>query len=358
MQPGPFRDSVRCHFNLPQIPTDHAGLITSEAAGCQLAICATCKDKRRDSKDPRAREIDPTGDHASSGCHPCSGPRYRLHNGVRDVLRDFAIEAGLQATNEPATSSLLLDDFNDEQCRLMFPKEQTRETKRLAERAGVLAIEIADLEDRIDVTRETNAKRFKLRELQLKLSDNVQGRRIDLHIVDSASQDSRWIDVAGVHPTCATYRKKTIKFVRKLQEAELRAEETMTANPMAKISVALIESTEGRKETTYSLLTALADNQKRLRRRQGEHKFVPAVFTHNGELSPKLFDLVEWLSLHYKTHSASLDFTHGRAAKQLSAEFRTRLKDALQTAIANGYGAMLRAAGLPKPRGVRGNLQR
>jgi hypothetical protein len=347
----PFRNYMRFMFNLPVLPSDPNDTHVSDTSGCQVNTCYGCKSTHRLKKTAGAYEIDPTGDHASSGCPAAHKARYRSHNGIALTLRNFAREAGLEANTEPPTASLLLDEFSDEECRLMFPKNANAATKQLAAEAGKLALEIKAL----TYDGQTSKAKFRSQELlqlRRRLSDKVQGRRIDVHMLNPTSHDSRWVDVSGIHPSCKTYRVASCNFVKALDDAEIAASSHGVPNTMTKTCSPRIASAAKAKHATYKLITTLADRQLELGQRSGAHDFIPAIHSHEGELSSAFFNLIEWLTTQYALHTKSLGLTHGYSTKFLTAVYRGRLKDAIFVAIANGFGAMLGAAGLPTPVGA------
>ena len=81
-------------------------------------------------------------------------------------------------------------------------------------------------------------------------------------------------------------------------------------------------------------------------------KLVPGIITHLGELGPDMINLVETI-----TGAAGKAFRKGLMSRGLSrskyyATFRTRMKDALLAANAEGFGQALLAAGIPIARWV------
>jgi hypothetical protein len=340
---------MRFMFNLPPLPTTDVETIISETSGCQVNICHSCKSSKRLEATPGVFELDPTGDHASSGCPAGHGARYRSHNGISRILRKFAREAGLDAEIEPPTADLLLNHFSDNECRLMFPKQTDTKTKLLAAKAAELALDIKDDSDH-DLAA---TKRQQLNALQRELSDKVQGRRIDVAMTNPSTGDCRWVDVSGVHPTSKTYRTATGRFVTRLLDADRAATDKGLPNKMTREPSPRVISASKDKHATYALLTSLADHQRQLNKRSGDHEFIPAVHTHEGELAPAFFNLIEWITGQYGLHTKTLGLTHGFATRHLTAIFRGRLKDAVFASIASGFGTMLGASGLPMPRRPR-----
>jgi hypothetical protein len=70
----------------------------------------------------------------------------------------LAREIGLEATSEPPTTNLLLNEFTDEQCRLMFPKNPNKATNKTAGEANQLVLRIRDCKKDRDAAGARRAK--------------------------------------------------------------------------------------------------------------------------------------------------------------------------------------------------------
>ena len=92
----------------------------------------------------------------------------------------------------------------------------------------------------------------------------------------------------------------------------------------------------------------IANRQLDAGKRERRPVLLPAIITHMGELGPGFITLIEELTAcagrQYRPNTA---LTCGRSRAQTTAAFRTRLKDALMAANAEGFGKALMAAGTP-----------
>ena len=124
-----------------------------------------------------------------------------------------AKEAGLNCKLEPDTSSLLLDDFSQENCKRMFPKQAS---KLYSERvnAVVNAVELisspsctfSDAEKRSYVQVRIDA-------LPVIPKEDAVGLRIDLELEDPATGETKWVDATVVHTAAESYREREFKAV-------------------------------------------------------------------------------------------------------------------------------------------------
>jgi hypothetical protein len=74
--------------------------------------------------------LDCNANHASSGCPATQRPRLQEHNAIVRTIATFAEEAGLQTKREPDTLSLLLNEFSPENCRRLFPKSSSSQSRQ------------------------------------------------------------------------------------------------------------------------------------------------------------------------------------------------------------------------------------
>jgi hypothetical protein len=341
----PFVRFARYIFGLPNLLMDPSDATKSDHSLCLVGRCLSCLHKHP-GREKHRYELDPTGDHASSGCSTVMGTRYLNHNGISKMLGKFGIEAGLEVDLEPPTSAVLEGAFTDEECRMLFPKNGNKGAKQLAKKAAIVALEIQDAEWRSDAPKAAQGRQHLLR-LRRDLADSTQGRRIDIYMRDPLSRDSKFVDVAGVHPTAHSYIKATAKFARKIVQAEVEAKESGGVSEMVGEVSPRILAVELSKHRTYGLLGSIADHQKRLGTRQGSHEFVPAICTHYGELGSPFFNLIEWMTGQYKRHCRGVVRADGRAERFVTADYRRRLKDAIFARIATGFGGMLDSVGIP-----------
>ena len=84
-------------------------------------------------------------------------------------------------------------------------------------------------------------------------------------------------------------------------------------------------------------------------------KFTVAGFTHRGEAAPGLFELVERICYARKQLAIREQTITGIEGVRAAADFRTRFKDSLWTALALGWSRQMTAAGFSIGRGSRGS---
>ena len=95
-------------------------------------------------------------------------------------------------------------------------------------------------------------------------------------------------------------------------------------------------------------MTELSALQCAKRMRVGQPKFMACIVSHEGEMSPDVFGLIEQMAKRVKKQ-VSTDFISGYPPEQVSAEFRRRAKDRIATVVASGIGRAFCSVGLPTP---------
>ena len=95
-------------------------------------------------------------------------------------------------------------------------------------------------------------------------------------------------------------------------------------------------------------MLAIADKQRRNGTRKKAPIFFAPVMSHTGEFSKDLFKLVNLLAARAKERCVKVPSLDGIPPERVSAEFRTRLKDALAACNARGVADALNDAGIPK----------
>ena len=267
------------------------------------------------------KPIDATGDHAAA-CPTTRGAIYRVHNRIRNYLGREAQRLQLDTQVEPQTASLLLQQFSPEQCRAMFPKNSTRNTRSHAKLVADALDEIPHLP-----AEQRDAATRKLTKLIEQTPANETGLRIDLAIGDA------WIDVGVTHPTKQSTRDKTIRF--------LTAE---AHSPQNELETPPVADYGKKKHDKYQPLINRARLQKQQRKRKTEPTFYAAIFSHLGEFSTQALRLIESLALRTRTLTqAGCQITHTQIPTRASAEHRNQLKDAIVATLVEGYGHVLEA---------------
>ena len=102
------------------------------------------------------------------------------------------------------------------------------------------------------------------------------------------------------------------------------------------------------KKKKYAPLVVVATHQVTNGYRAAVPVLIPCIFSHAGEMSPESLRVIELITRDYKHMSSLLYFEDGVSLKRRTAAFRTRFKDALMVANANGFGSTLAHAGTPR----------
>jgi hypothetical protein len=130
-----------------------------------------------------------------------------------------------------------------------------------------------------------------------------------------------------------------------LQAEQVKARQQLTISKLLRKPTPALASAESVKIKTYAPLTHMAELLQRNGSRRSVPKFLPCIISHEGEFSPGCFELIEWLTSVYKRQcSREGPRPDGLTLTQLTATFRTRLKDNLITAVVTGFGGMLAAS--------------
>ncbi len=182
----------------------------------------TCVGKHR--KGFRgSRVLDLHANHACGLCPSASAAQHAAHTRLKWALHYLVLEAGAYSKRpEPATHMLLGPPYTAESCKKRFRKGLSKAQKRY----------VQSLEDELEQHREqggeTSAQR---RDDILEELDNLPdcdkgGLRVDVAAVDHQTEESLWIDVTIIHPTCQTRLKKEFKHAQGV--AKERSEGTST----------------------------------------------------------------------------------------------------------------------------------
>ena len=243
---------------------------------------------------------------------------------------------------------LLQGDYTEEQCRTLFPSRSTAALKQQAETCASL---IQKLHDSEEADRE--AHQHALSEFLRSVGDGAKGLRVDIALT-SPNGLLALVDGSCIHTTCASKRDKNFVF---LKDKAMRG--IVNAGSDAQMSPA-VEEAEAKKVSKYlPLLNRVKAREERLGKRHSEQaRFFGCIMTHDGEFSDGTFGLIEWLVRQYRLSLSDDDLWGKLSRGAMAADFRSRIKDGLVTAMANGWGRMLKEGGFPlrKRRGEGGGL--
>jgi hypothetical protein len=292
--------------------------------------------------------LDAAGNHACSNCPSTYKARQKKHRDITLVLAYAAKEAGLTQRPEPSTHNLLLGEFTKEQCRKIFPKSVTNDYK-------IKFQQLMDTVDAVEADR-TSGPEQKQALIQSKIDllpargVESNGLRIDLELVDTHTDEVKWIDVTAVHTTCDSYISDELKSVIKRKVSGEIAEEMKVPDVVASNPSPTLLVRETSKKEKYSRLVCVAKKQFLEGKRRAVPQFTPFALADNGELTPTSLALQEWIVQAYRRKTqAEGPRADGLQVSQLVVSFRHRLKLAVQFALASGVGAMINAAGRYRP---------
>jgi hypothetical protein len=338
-----FVPYMRFYLLLPQLVVSRNST-HSARHGCQVAVCACCH-----KKTPAQRVLDPSGNHACA-CPTTCQARSSLHTLYCKSIARLAALAGLEASLEPSTVSILNNEYDRDECRLLCPKNATKKSNALATKMNALKRTIKNKGARDDQAAVNDAKK-RLEALKGEATDDMVGRRIDIVITDPHDGSAWWVDASGVHSTAKSYLPQNKTFVKHLASAEAKAKEDNKPNSMNKTPSPAVAERTKKKHKTYLQLVQAADAQVHDGTRQIKVNFAPAVFTHSGEICPATFALIQWMANKYRDKlKREGPRDDGLSKELLGASYRRRCKDTLAAATVNGFGGMLLSAGRSMPR--------
>ena len=155
-------------------------------------------------------------------------------------------------------------------------------------------------------------------------------------------------DFSGIHATAVATFPKLKKFTIALGISDTVASGVVSNNPTARVPSPAVAVAEELKRKRYATLMDIASRQHAMGKRERKPVLVSAIITHLGELEPGFITLVEELTAcagrQFRPNSP---FSCGNSKARMTAAYRTRLKDALLAANAEGFGRALMAAGTP-----------
>jgi hypothetical protein len=250
---------------------------------------------------------------------------------------------------EPATVGILMDEFSYDECRALCPKILTVEKKALATlfhatmlRLAAIDINIPGHEAEMQMVKDQIATAI------VALGNSTKGVRLDMLIELPDVGKDLLVDFSGTHPTAVAHIPKLKHFVTALTISDTVAAGVAANNPTARKPSPAVEAAEKLKTQRYATMLEIAMRQMTTNKRDRLPVLIPAIITHLGELGPGLISLIEELTAcagrQYRPNSP---FSCGRTKARATAAYRTRLKDGLLAANAEGFGRALMATGNP-----------
>ena len=286
----------------------------------------------------------------SINCPSTFAARYRAHN---NYTRLFQLAAGWLDTivchREPPTTGVLLDEFTYDECRALCPKVLTAEKASLAAVFHETMMQLAGIDiNTAGHEAEMTSVQHRIATAIAALGNTTKGVRLDLVIELPCAGKDLLCDFSGIHPTAVACLLRLKKFVTALDIGDTVAAGVAANNPTARKPSPAVEAAEELKRKRYATLMEIAIRQLEAGKRDRRPVLIPAIITHLGELGPGLISLVEELTAcagrQYRPNSP---FSCGRTKARATAAYRTRLKDGLLAANAEGFGRALMATGNP-----------
>ena len=115
----------------------------------------------------------------------------------------------------------------------------------------------------------------------------TKGLRIDIEITDPHTNQTRWIDVTVIHPTCKTRIKRELKHRIQNLEAEKEARQNNEPNKFkGRQGYAVMQQTKT-KHDVYEPLISIAEKQFQSKRRVQRPIFWAGVASALGEFGPE-----------------------------------------------------------------------
>lgn len=254
------------------------------------------------------------------------------------VVAEKAREAGLLATAEPPSHSLLRGEFTAEQCRTLFPTRTGALYKQAFHKL------VAVLSDRHDPGHHENHVKTMAAAVPPVPCADLKGLRVDLSIQDPVDGEERWIDATIVNTAAPSYRTMELAFTAAHLEAEAVTNSTPSSN---RIESPALTRREQSKRLKYSCLVTLAQRQvPRLRHRAPV--FTPMAASCMGDLATGTTEVMDWITSKYLRLCQLLGHRDdGYTPKQLTYTFKRQFLHSVHCALAAGMGNMITYAGTP-----------
>jgi hypothetical protein len=255
-------------------------------------------------------------------------------------------EAGLEATREPDTYGLLMEEFIREQCRRIFPKDPPKRYKLAFDLLYQATEFVRSPECKMRKEDKDKYIQHRLDALPPLNKRDTKGLRIDIDIVNPITGEVRWVDVSAVNPASFTYVKQEINHITNRDSVK---------EMLAGHSAPLIRPTpspalrrrEAFKRDKYANLVTIANRQHAQGKRPQKPLFTTFAITTTGELGDQANSLLDWIVQQYVCpRRAQVGRpNHEGACALLSQEAPPNRE------MASGTGLTINQAGLPKGEG-------
>ena len=160
------------------------------------------------------------------------------------------------------------------------------------------------------------------------------------------------IDVAAVHTSAASHRKKSLTWFRRERAASRLARKQGTCNAFARLPSPIVADMADQKRVKYRPLLNLAFAEVGRRRFPGGKRptFLAPILSHHGELSGDFFTLIDSLGrIAEESATAAPEREDGITPRQIGRAFRSRFRDHIAACLVSGMGSILATAGAPLP---------
>jgi hypothetical protein len=289
---------------------------------------------------PSDEILHPDGAHCIS-CSACFALRHAAHERINKVFADFAREAGATVTYNPSTDAMMAGHYG-EFARILFPKISSAARRKVT--ADLIAAFRLAASSPDPAQRELGSQRAAA--IIAACPPKLEGLRVDSII--QLQHQLLWLDIGVVHSTAKSILLKVITFLTQLHKAELSAGGALALNTLSQSPSPAVLAYTRVKSIKYSGLIEDCARQVKSGKRSSVPVLIPCIFSHSGEMSPESIRVVELITREYATMVSGHYFEDGLALKRRTALFRTRFKDALMVANANGFGSTLAHAGTPR----------
>jgi hypothetical protein len=264
-----------------------------------------------------------------------------MHTLLANVVKDFGSEAGGISTLEPATRHLLMERFDKDLCRVLFPKSQTTAGESRKDRMEILVKKFSALPQ----GPARDQTRLLMKDLVDETPTSWKGLRVDTQIL--FPDEEIWVDVGSVHPTANSSQRTVTLWQEKLDREERVVRNTRKLNSMHKEGSPCVSLACKIKLKRYKRMVEIALQQKASGQRMFAPVFVAGIVSHSGEFASELFTMVELFTRQYAKMIKTLHLEDGVSDALRTSDYRCRFKDALVTAVMKGWGETLGTAGLP-----------
>ena len=286
--------------------------------------------------------LDIYGNHGNGSCAPTMHGKHKGHTLLKWAISRFANKVpGVQCNVEPHTHDVLLGQYSEEQCKMLFPKQPSAERNKMVKEILDELDAIHGLDDGPERTQRTRALAEKTDVLNA-TTHKEEKKAVRLDIQLSHGPDELLVDATITHSLSKTNRAAEAKrtWERLTNGQDIKAIRDKPA--------AAIETARKKKFHTYNPVLYVIKKQVLDQRRTKEPQFTPAAVTTFGELSEGCVMVQEWLAMRYKAHLTNQpERPDGVKVATLVGNFRADFRLALIMTVVRRAAAMQLGSGLP-----------